>query len=49
MKPILFIAPYTNMAKTAAKVSKNMDIELKIEVAKDQKAVALVKKHPDID
>lgn len=49
MAPILFIAPFLNMARTAEDIAKEMDLPLIVEVADDYMTKAVVKKYPGVE
>ncbi|GLI18273.1 sigma-54-dependent Fis family transcriptional regulator [Tepidanaerobacter syntrophicus] len=49
MRPILFIAPFKKIAKTAIKVSQEMNINLIVETGNMETALAIMRKYPDAD
>ena len=49
MKPILFIAPYLNMAENAQRLSEKIGVPMYIEVGNNQAARAIAKKYPEVD
>lgn len=49
MLPILFLAPFVNMAELAAVVAAEMGIPLKIDTARDQEAQSVVQKYPEAE
>lgn len=49
MSSILFIAPFKNIAETALKVSRQMNIELIIEIGNMETALEILGRYPDTD
>lgn len=49
MMPILFLAPFNNMAELAATISKEMGLTFFIDTSRDREAVEVVQKYPNIE
>ncbi|SDF33515.1 sigma 54-interacting transcriptional regulator [Sporolituus thermophilus] len=49
MMPILFLAPFHNMAELAANIAQQMGIELYVATASDQEAERVIKRYGDVE